>query len=229
MARSKKRARRQSTEVFDFDPVAIAIEAAEEVTRAAIDPTVPDSQEATTKDISPATDPTQLADNARGVGPNNIQQEDKDLQLIPPNGILGSVALGINFNCDVFKHDFLTRDAAWRSKRPRKTIRSNPSKKSDVSLPPNAGAEAPTPRKGKEKMAMQPENAFEDEVRKELRELKEAITMSRQEAKAIARSQKEETTRLGQSSAGPSNHMEGIDVRRGQPAASLQTKSALMA
>ncbi|KAL2629089.1 hypothetical protein R1flu_013775 [Riccia fluitans] len=77
-------------------------------------------------------------------------------------------------------------------------------------------------------MAIQPENAFEDEVRKELRELKEAITMSRQEAKAIARSQKETTTRLGQSSTGPSNHMEGIDVHRGQPAASLQTKSASM-
>ncbi|KAL2654235.1 hypothetical protein R1flu_022363 [Riccia fluitans] len=113
--------------------------------------------------------------------------------------------------------------------RPRKTIRSKPSKKSDVPLPPNAGAEAPTPRKGKEKMAMQPENAFKDEVRKELRELKEAITMSRQEAEAIARSQKETTTRLGQSSASPSNHMEGTDVRRGQPAASLQTPSASMA
>ncbi|KAL2634318.1 hypothetical protein R1flu_005797 [Riccia fluitans] len=113
--------------------------------------------------------------------------------------------------------------------RPRKTIRSNPSKKSDVPLPPNAGAEAPTPRKGKEKMAMQPKNAFKDEVRKELRELKEAITMSHQEAEAIARSQKETTTRLGQSSAGPSNHMEGTDVRRGQPAASLQTQSASMA
>ncbi|KAL2634170.1 hypothetical protein R1flu_005649 [Riccia fluitans] len=113
--------------------------------------------------------------------------------------------------------------------RPRKTIRSNPSKKSDVPLPPNAGAEASTPRKEKEKMAMQFENAFKDEVRKELRELKEAITMSRQEAKAIARSQKETTTSLGQSSAGPSNHMEGIDVRRGQPTASLQTPSASMA
>ncbi|KAL2649217.1 hypothetical protein R1flu_017345 [Riccia fluitans] len=78
--------------------------------------------------------------------------------------------------------------------RPRKTVRSNPSKKSDVPLPPNAGVEAPTPRKGKEKMAMQPENAFEDEVRKEFRELKEAITMTRQEAEAIARSQKETTT-----------------------------------
>ncbi|KAL2631568.1 hypothetical protein R1flu_016254 [Riccia fluitans] len=87
MARSKKRARRQSTEVFDFDPVAIAMEAAEEVTRAAIDPTVLDSQQATTGDISPATDPTQPIDNARDVGPNNIQQEDEDLQLIPPNGI----------------------------------------------------------------------------------------------------------------------------------------------
>ncbi|KAL2607532.1 hypothetical protein R1flu_026105 [Riccia fluitans] len=113
--------------------------------------------------------------------------------------------------------------------RPRKIVRSNPSKKSDVPLPPNAGAEAPTSRKGKEKMVMQPENAFEDEVRKELHELKEVITMSHQEAKAIARSQKETTTRLDQSSIGPSNHMEGTDVRRGQPAASLQTKSALMA
>ncbi|KAL2611934.1 hypothetical protein R1flu_023626 [Riccia fluitans] len=188
------------------------MEAAEEVIRAAIDPTVPDSQEATTRDISPAIDPTQLADNARGVGPNNIQQEDEDLQLLLPNGIPSSVALGINFNYDVFKHDFLMRDAAWRSERPRKTIRSNGSKKSDVPLPPNAGAEAPTPRKGKEKMAMQPKNAFEDEVRKELRELKEAITMSHQEAKAIARSQKETTIRLGQSSASPSNHMEGTDV-----------------
>ncbi|KAL2642187.1 hypothetical protein R1flu_009774 [Riccia fluitans] len=73
MARSRKRARRQSIEVFGFDPVAIAMEAAEEVTRAAID------QEATTGDISPATDPTQPTDNARGVGPNNIQQEDEDL------------------------------------------------------------------------------------------------------------------------------------------------------
>ncbi|KAL2621996.1 hypothetical protein R1flu_002201 [Riccia fluitans] len=113
--------------------------------------------------------------------------------------------------------------------RPRKIVRSNPLKKSDVPLPPNSGAEAPTPQKGKEKMAMQPENALKDEMRKELRELKEAITMSRQEAKAIARSQKETTTRLGQSYAGPSNHMEGIDVRRGQPAASLQTPSASMA
>ncbi|KAL2620911.1 hypothetical protein R1flu_001116 [Riccia fluitans] len=274
--------------------MAIAMEAVEEVTRAAIDPTVPDSQEATTGDISPAIDSTQPADNARGVGPNNIQQEDEDLQLIPPNGIPSSVALGINFNYDVFKHDFLMRDAAWMSEvrkamlhymglemhgvkvdwsivdisiplntisremrmstrrklyqmkvkmdgklvepfdpdeleRPRKTVRSNPSKKSDVPLPPNARAEAPTPRKGKEKMVMQPKNAFEDEVRNELRELKEAITMSRQEAKAIARSQKETTTRLSQSSAGPSNHMEGIDVRRGQPAASLQTPLASMA
>ncbi|KAL2611460.1 hypothetical protein R1flu_023152 [Riccia fluitans] len=91
------------------------MEAAEEITQAAIDPTVPNSQQATTGDISPATDPTQPADNARGVGPNNIQQEDKDLQLIPPNGIPGSVALGINFNYDVFQHDFLMRDAAWRS------------------------------------------------------------------------------------------------------------------
>ncbi|KAL2629271.1 hypothetical protein R1flu_013957 [Riccia fluitans] len=113
--------------------------------------------------------------------------------------------------------------------RPRKTIRSNPLKKSDVPLPPNARAEAPTPRKRKEKMVMQPENAFEDEVRKELYELKEAITMSHQEAEAIVRSQKETTTRLGQSFAGPSNHMEGTDVRRGQPVASLQTKSASMA
>ncbi|KAL2621172.1 hypothetical protein R1flu_001377 [Riccia fluitans] len=167
MARSKKRAHRQSIEVFDFDLMAIAMEAAEEVTRAAIDPTVLDSQQATTRDISPTIDPTQPADNARGVGPNNIQQEDEDLQLIPPNGIPGSVALGINFNCDVFKPDFLMRDAAWRSERPRKVVRSNPSKKSDVPLPPNVGTEAPTSRKGKEKMAMQPENAFEDEVRKE--------------------------------------------------------------
>ncbi|KAL2628875.1 hypothetical protein R1flu_013561 [Riccia fluitans] len=53
--------------------------------------------------------------------------------------------------------------------------------------------------------------------------------MSRQEAEAIVRSQKETTTRLGQSSTGPSNHMEGTDVRRRQPAASLQTKSASMA
>ncbi|KAL2645452.1 hypothetical protein R1flu_013039 [Riccia fluitans] len=113
--------------------------------------------------------------------------------------------------------------------RPREIVRSNPSKKNDVPLPSNAGTEAQTSRKGKEKMAMQHENAFKDEVRKELRELKEAITMSRQEAKAIARSQKETTTCLGQSSAGPSNHMEGTDVHRGQPVASLQTKSASMA
>ncbi|KAL2608589.1 hypothetical protein R1flu_027162 [Riccia fluitans] len=53
--------------------------------------------------------------------------------------------------------------------------------------------------------------------------------MSRQEAETIARSQKETTTRLGQSSTGPSNHMEGTDVHRGQPTASLQTKSASMA
>ncbi|KAL2634176.1 hypothetical protein R1flu_005655 [Riccia fluitans] len=53
--------------------------------------------------------------------------------------------------------------------------------------------------------------------------------MSRQEAEAIARSQKETTTRLGQSSASSSNHMEGTDVHRGQPATSLQTKSASMA
>ncbi|KAL2624129.1 hypothetical protein R1flu_008374 [Riccia fluitans] len=72
--------------------------------------------------------------------------------------------------------------------RPRKIVRSNPSKKSDVPLPPNVGDEAPTSRKEKEKMAMQPKNAFKDEVRKELRKLKEAITMSRQEAEAIARS-----------------------------------------
>ncbi|KAL2608562.1 hypothetical protein R1flu_027135 [Riccia fluitans] len=159
------------------------MEATKEVTPVAIDPTLSDSQQATTGDTSLATDPTQLANNARGVGPNNIQQEDEDLQLIPPNGILGSVALGINFNYDVFKHDFLMKDAAWRS----------------------------------------------NEVQKELRELKEAITMSRQEAKAIARSQKKTTTRLGQSSdACPSNHMEGTDVHKGQPAASLQTKSASM-
>ncbi|KAL2653211.1 hypothetical protein R1flu_021339 [Riccia fluitans] len=106
---------------------------------------------------------------------------------------------------------------------------SLPSSENGVPLPPNARAEEPTSRKGKEKMAMQPENAFEDEVRKELRELKEAITMSRREAKAIARSQKETTTHLGQSSAGPSNHMEGIDVHRGQPVASLKTKSASIA
>ncbi|KAL2612251.1 hypothetical protein R1flu_023943 [Riccia fluitans] len=78
-------------------------------------------------------------------------------------------------------------------------------------------------------MGMQPENAFEDEVRKELHELKEAITMSRQEAKAIARSQKETTSRLGQSFANPSNHMEGTNTHRGQPTTSLQTKSASMA
>ncbi|KAL2641908.1 hypothetical protein R1flu_009495 [Riccia fluitans] len=220
MARSKKRARRQSTEVFDFDLVAIAMEAAEEVTRAAIDPTVPDSQEATTGDISPATDPTQPVDNARGVGPNNIQQEDEDLQLISPNGIPSSVKMDGKL-VEPFDPDEL--------ERPRKPVRSNPSKKSDVPLPPNARAEEPTPRKGKEKMAMQPKNAFKDEVRKELCELKEAITMSRQEIEAIARSQKETITRLGQSSAGPSNHMEGTDVHRGQPAASLQTPSALMA
>ncbi|KAL2621978.1 hypothetical protein R1flu_002183 [Riccia fluitans] len=76
MTHSKKRARRQSTEVFDFDPVAIAMEAAEEVTGAAIDPIVPDSQQATTGEISPAIDSTQLVDNARGAGHNNIQQED---------------------------------------------------------------------------------------------------------------------------------------------------------
>ncbi|KAL2612355.1 hypothetical protein R1flu_024047 [Riccia fluitans] len=50
--------------------------------------------------------------------------------------------------------------------------------------------------------------------------------MSRQEIEAIARSQKETATRLGQSSAGPSNHMESIDVHRGQPAASLQSLDA---
>ncbi|KAL2609459.1 hypothetical protein R1flu_028032 [Riccia fluitans] len=190
MARSKKRTCRQSTEVFDFDPVAIAMEAAKEVTRAAIDLTVPDSQQATTGDISPTTDPTQPIDNARGVDPNNIQQEDENLQLIPPNRIPSSVALGINFNCDVFKHNFLMRDAAWRSDRPTAAIdgSSLPSSKNGVPLPPNAGGEAPTSRKGKEKMAMQPENAFEDEVRKELRELKEAITMSNREVEAIARS-----------------------------------------
>ncbi|KAL2653683.1 hypothetical protein R1flu_021811 [Riccia fluitans] len=76
---------------------------------------------------------------------------------------------------------------------------------------------------------MQLENAFKDEVQKELHELKEAITMSPREAEAIARSQKETTTHLGQSSAGPSNHMEGIDVHSGQLVASLQTKSASMA
>ncbi|KAL2634545.1 hypothetical protein R1flu_006024 [Riccia fluitans] len=81
MARSKKRTRRQSIEVFNFDPMAIAMEAEEEIARAAIDPT----------------------------------QEDEDLQLIPPNGIPGSVALGINLNYDVFKHDFLMRDVTWRS------------------------------------------------------------------------------------------------------------------
>ncbi|KAL2650070.1 hypothetical protein R1flu_018198 [Riccia fluitans] len=53
--------------------------------------------------------------------------------------------------------------------------------------------------------------------------------MSRREAEAIARSQKETTTHLGQSSAVPSNHMEGTDVHRGQPTTSLQTKSASMA
>ncbi|KAL2610790.1 hypothetical protein R1flu_022482 [Riccia fluitans] len=179
MARSKKRARRQSIEVFDFDPMAIAMEATEEVTRAAIDTIVSDSQQTTTKDISLATDPTQPADNARGVGPNNIQQEDEDLQLIPPNGILGSVKMDGKL-VEPFDPDEL--------ERPRKIVRSNSLKKSDVPLPPNAGAEAPTSRKGKEKMAMQPENAFKDEVRKELRELKEAITMSRQEVEAIARS-----------------------------------------
>ncbi|KAL2632266.1 hypothetical protein R1flu_016952 [Riccia fluitans] len=229
MARSKKRARRQFTEVFDFDPVAIAMEAAEEVTLAAIDPTVPNSQEATTGDISLAIDPTQPTDNARGVGPNNIHQEDEDLQLIPPNGILGSVALGINFNFDEAQLSHERRRFECTNILEAKEDNKDPSKKSDVPLPPNAGVEAPTPRKGKEKMAMQPENAFEDEVRKELRELKEAITMSRQEAEAIARSQKETTIRLGQSSAGPSNHMEGTDVRRGQLAASLQTKLASMA
>ncbi|KAL2620716.1 hypothetical protein R1flu_000921 [Riccia fluitans] len=101
MARSKKRTCRQSTKVFDFDPVGITMEATEEVTRAAIDPTVPNSPQATTRDISPATDPTQPTDNARCVWVNNIQQEDKDLQLILPNGIPSSVALGINFNCEI--------------------------------------------------------------------------------------------------------------------------------
>ncbi|KAL2624142.1 hypothetical protein R1flu_008387 [Riccia fluitans] len=200
MARNKKRTRRQSTEFFDFDLVAIAMEAAEE-------------------------------------------QEDKDLQLIPLNGIPGSIALGINFNCDIFKHDFLMRDTTWKcdaltivpdeaSQPDHPAAATDGSSLSSfengVPLPSNAGAEAPTSRKGKEKVAMQPENAFEDEVRKELRELKEAITMSRREAKAIARSQKETTTRLGQSSTDPSNHMEGTDVHRGQPAASLKTKSASM-
>ncbi|KAL2621355.1 hypothetical protein R1flu_001560 [Riccia fluitans] len=133
--------------------------------------------------------------------------------------------------------------------RPRKIVRSNPSKRhpnqiapivaidgsslpsseNGVLLPPNVGVEVPISQKGKEKMAMQPENAFEDEVRTELRELKEAITMSRQEAKAIVRSQKETTTRLGQSSTCPSNHMEGTNTHRGQPATCLQTKSASMA
>ncbi|KAL2633985.1 hypothetical protein R1flu_005464 [Riccia fluitans] len=94
MAHSKKRTHRQSTEVFDFDPVAIAMEIAEEVTQAAIDPIVPNSQQATTGDISPATDPTQPIDNARGVGPNNIQQEDEVLQLIPANGIQAWLPLG---------------------------------------------------------------------------------------------------------------------------------------
>ncbi|KAL2611680.1 hypothetical protein R1flu_023372 [Riccia fluitans] len=94
--------------------------------------------------------------------------------------------------------------------RPRKIVRNNPSKRrpnqtaptaatngsslpffeNDVPLLPNVGAEAPISRKGKEKMTMQPENAFKDEACKELRELKEAITMSRREAKAIARSQR---------------------------------------
>ncbi|KAL2623982.1 hypothetical protein R1flu_008227 [Riccia fluitans] len=78
-------------------------------------------------------------------------------------------------------------------------------------------------------MAMQPKNAFEDEVQKEIRELKEAITMSCREAEAIARSQKEIITRLGQSSTSPSNHLEGTDVHKGQLAASLQTKLASMA
>ncbi|KAL2653155.1 hypothetical protein R1flu_021283 [Riccia fluitans] len=120
MAHSKKRTHRQSTEVFDFDRVAIAMEAMEEVTRATIDLIVLNSQQATTGDISPATDPTQPADNERGSHYN-------------------------------------------------------------------------------------------------------------EQAKASARSQKETTTRLGQSSVGPSNHMEGTDVHRGQLAASLQTKSASMA
>ncbi|KAL2623928.1 hypothetical protein R1flu_008173 [Riccia fluitans] len=166
MARSKKRTRRQSIEVFHFDPVAIAMEAVEEVTGAAIDPTVPENQHVTIGDISPATDPTQPADNARGVGPNNIQQEDEDLQLIPPNGIHGSVALGNNFNCDVFKHEFLMIDTAWKSDRPTTTTdgSSLPSSENGVPLPPNVGAKAPTSRKGKEKIAMQPKNAFEDEV-----------------------------------------------------------------
>ncbi|KAL2634200.1 hypothetical protein R1flu_005679 [Riccia fluitans] len=105
---------------------------------------------------------------------------------------------------------------------------SLPSSENGVPLSPNAGAEAPTSQKGKEKMAMQLENAFKDEVRNELHELKEAITMSCPKAKAIARSQKETTTRLDQSSTGPSNLMEGTDVHRGQPTAFLQTKSASM-
>ncbi|KAL2628876.1 hypothetical protein R1flu_013562 [Riccia fluitans] len=147
MAHSKKRARRQSTEVFEFDLMAITMEATEEVTQAAIDPTVPDSQEATTGDISPATDPTQPIDNARGVGPNNIQQEDEDLQLIPPNGIPGSMKVKMDGKLvELFDPDEL--------ERPRKIVRSNPSKKSNVPFLPTAGAEAPTPRKGKEKMAI---------------------------------------------------------------------------
>ncbi|KAL2649245.1 hypothetical protein R1flu_017373 [Riccia fluitans] len=153
------------------------MEAAEEVTRAAIDPTIPDSQQATTGDISPATDPTQPADNARGVGPNNIQQEDEDLQLISPNGIPGSVALGINFNCDVFKHNFLMRDATWRSERPRKIVRSNPSKKSDVLLLPNAGAEAPTSRKEKRRWRCSPKmhSKMKNTVARMLEECERAV------------------------------------------------------
>ncbi|KAL2630568.1 hypothetical protein R1flu_015254 [Riccia fluitans] len=180
MAHSKKRARRQSIEVFDFDLVAIALEATEEVTRATIvNRRLPETY----------LQPYQPVDNARGVGPNNIQQEDEDLHLIPPNGIPSSVALGINFNYDVKMDGKLVEPFDLDElERPRKIVRSNPLNKSDVPLPPNAGDEAPTSRKEKEKMAIQPKNAFEDEEQKELRELKEAITMSHQEAEAIARS-----------------------------------------
>ncbi|KAL2653686.1 hypothetical protein R1flu_021814 [Riccia fluitans] len=221
MARSKKRARRQSIEVFDFDLVATAMEATEEVTRAAIDSTVPDSQQATTGDISPTTDPTQPTDNARERPRKKVRSNPSKKNEGRPltKRQQGKVAFTI------------VPDQALQPDHPTAATdgSSLPSSKNGMPLPPNAGAEAPTSRKGKEKMAMQPENAFEDEVQKELREMKEAITMSRREAKAIARSQKEITIYLGQSSAGPSNPMEGIDVHRGQPAASLQTKSALMA
>ncbi|KAL2632614.1 hypothetical protein R1flu_004093 [Riccia fluitans] len=135
------------------------MEATKEVTRGAIDPIVPNSLQVTTGDISPAIDPTQLADNARGVGPNNIQQEDEDLQLIPPNGIPSSVALGINFNCDVFNHDLLLRNADWKSdaltvvldEAPQPDCptaatdgSSLPSFENGVPLPRDARAEAPT-------------------------------------------------------------------------------------